>query len=346
MEKIKVIVTAVGCPGASTLIKKLKNNGEREIEIIGTDMDKEVVGRFLCDKFYTVSSGKSDEFIEELLQIANKESVDAILSESSNEVHNLALNKHKFEDIGVKVLVSDPEAIELANNKYKMYEVLRKNTDLDLPKYYYPKNLDEFVEYAYKLGYPEQPICFKPHIGKGSRGFRIIDSRVSRKDLLMNYKPNSRYMGLEEFKEIFKDEPDFPDLLLMEFVEGNEITADSICYKGNELFTTVKSVEEARWGVIVRGELLDRPDILEQTKTILKHIKLSYNVNIQFVGDKLIEINPRVSTFIYQENLIQPYLSIKYVLGELDKKELNEYKNEIDYGLRMIRYMDQVFWKQ
>ena len=40
MRKIKVLLTACGCPGASTLIRMLKNNGEREVEIIGTDMDQ------------------------------------------------------------------------------------------------------------------------------------------------------------------------------------------------------------------------------------------------------------------------------------------------------------------
>ncbi len=48
MNKIKILLTACGCPGASTLIRMLKNNGERPVEIIGTDMDKEAIGRFFC----------------------------------------------------------------------------------------------------------------------------------------------------------------------------------------------------------------------------------------------------------------------------------------------------------
>ena len=74
-------------------------------------------------------------------------------------------------------------------------------------------------------------------------------------------------------------------------------------------------------------------------------IPLSYNISIQFIGNKLIEINPRTSTYIYQDNLIEPYLAIKLLLGELTPEQIREYNGKIDYGRRMIRYMDQIFFK-
>ena len=162
----------------------------------------------------------------------------------------------------------------------------------------------------------------------------------------MEKKPNSKYMALESFKEIFEKEQEFPELLVSEFITGMEKTTDSLCYQGEELLTTIKTVEQARWGVIVRGELVKNEGLIEQTKDILKNIPLSYCVNIQFIEDKLIEINPRVSTFIYQKNLIAPYLSIKLALGEITREQIKKYKSKIDYGRRMIRYMDQVFHKK
>lgn len=345
MKKLKIILTACGCPGASTLIKMLKNNGEREIEIVGVDMDDQAIGRFLVDKFYQVPPAKSDDYIPQMLDLVKKEKSDILFPESSYEVHPLALNKEKFEKLKTKIVVSDPEPIAIANNKYKMYEVLKEKTDIHLPEYYYPKNLDEFVKFAQRLGYPKKAVCFKPHIGKGSRGFRFIDPEIDRETLLMKYKPNSRYMALKEFIGIFKDKKDFPDFMVMERLKGMEYTTDPIVWKGEMLFCTTKTVETARWGVIVKGELVKKPELIEQTKKILKAIPLSYNVNVQFIGDKLIEINPRVSTFIYQPDLIAPYLSIKLALGEITPEEVKKYQKKIDYGRRMVRYMDQVFWK-
>jgi len=346
MKSLKVLLTACGCPGSSTLIRMLKHNGEREVNIIGTDMDDEAIGRFFTENFYQVPSGKSDDYISTMLEIVEKEKPDVLFPQSTYEVYPLAKHKNEFEQLGSPVVVSDPKAIEIANNKYKMYEILNKKTDLPLPRYKLAKSLSEFLDAIEHLGYPEKPVIFKPPVGKGSRGVRILDATINRKQILLEKKPNSKYMAVESFKQTFEHEKEFPELLVSEFISGMEKTTDSLCYRGEELLTTIKTVEQARWGVIVRGEIIKNENLIQQTKQILKNIPLSYCVNIQFIDEKLIEINPRVSTFIYQKNLIAPYLSIKLALDEITNEEIKQYKNKIDYGRRMIRYMDQIFHKK
>ena len=137
MRDLKIIVTACGCPGASTLIRMLKkNHNERKIKIIGTDLDKEAIGRFLVDNFYQVPAGSSKDYIPKMLEIIRKEKPDVLFPESSFEVYHLAKAKEELESTGTKVLVSDPEPIRIANNKLEMYDVLKKNTDISLPSYY------------------------------------------------------------------------------------------------------------------------------------------------------------------------------------------------------------------
>ncbi len=345
MKKIKILLTASGCPGASNLIKAFKNNGEREVEIIGVDAEKEVIGAFWCDKFYQAPLADSDNYIPFMLDLVKKEKPDILFPQSSFEVYPISLNKEKFEELGVKVVVSDPEPIKIANNKYEMYEILQEKTDIDLIEYYYPKSLEEFVECAKKLGWPEKPICFKPHVSKGSRGFRYIDESISRKDLLLKYKPDSKYISMKEFIEIFKDEKEFPKLIIMEKAQGKDYDAMALCYKGDTMLITVKRREKNRWGVITQGELVKIAKLEDQIRKIIKTIPLSYNISIQFIGEKVIEINPRTSTYIYQENLNEPYLAIKLLLGEITSEEIKKYQDKISYGTRMIRYMDQIFWK-
>ena len=70
LQPIKIILTACGCPGASTLIRNLKINGEREVKIIGVDMDPEAIGRFLTDGFYTVPpANQKDEYIKRMINL-------------------------------------------------------------------------------------------------------------------------------------------------------------------------------------------------------------------------------------------------------------------------------------
>jgi len=65
---------------------------------------------------------------------------------------------------------------------------------------------------------------------------------------------------------------------------------------------------------------------------------------LQFIGEKLIKINPCVSSFIYQDDLIPPYLAVKLALGELDEDGVRAYQKRVAYGRRMVRYMDRVFY--
>ncbi len=51
----------------------LKNNGERNIEIVGVDMDGEAIGRFTVDKFYQVPPGSYNDYISRMLEITAKD---------------------------------------------------------------------------------------------------------------------------------------------------------------------------------------------------------------------------------------------------------------------------------
>lgn len=347
MGDIKVVVTAAGCPGASTFLRMLRDKvNERHIELIAIDMDPEPIGRFIAHRFYQAPPANHEKYIPFVLDLIKLEKPDVFFCLSSYEVPVIAKYKEEIESLDTRVIVSPFEAVETAANKYKLYSVLKDNPYVKIPDFFYPKNLDEFIGYAEELGYPEKRVCFKPHFSKGSRGYRVIDDSISRKDLLLNYKPDSTFMSMDEFVSIFKNEPYFPDLILMEYVEGEEIDAMTLSYNGKALLVTCKTREVSRAGVIMKGELVQRPDIVQACDQIIEKIPLEFNSGMQFKGGYLIEINTRVSTFIYQDDMIEPYLSIKLALGEITTDEVKSYRQKICYGRRFVRYMDQVFWNK
>ncbi|MFX1283093.1 MAG: ATP-grasp domain-containing protein [Promethearchaeota archaeon] len=336
---MKILLTSVGCPGAPALIRHLKDNGEREIQIIGIDMNQYATGFYMVDKPYIVPPAKESNYIPSLFKIAEKEKPDVIFPQSSYEVGPISRNKEKFEDLGAKVMVSKPKPIEICNNKYLLLEFLRSH-GLKTAEYYYPKDLKEFQECARLLGFPEKKVCFKPHISKGSRGMRIIDPKINKVDLLLNKRPFNRYIDMNDFFEIFTDK-EFPKLLLMEYLDGLECTVDTLVSDGETLLSTVKTREKATSGLAMIFKTVDRPDLESFTELAMKALRLDYCINVQFKGKHLIEINPRVSTFTYQEDLVLPYLSLKWLLGEISKKELADQKSKIRYGRITIRYYEQ-----
>jgi len=340
---IKVLLTAVGCPGGITMIRALKGNGEREITIVGTDMRAEAAGRHFVDRFYTVPAGRSADYIPRLIEIVERERPDVLFPQSSYEVYPIALHRSAFEERGIKVLVAGPRAIERCNDKGLMYAQL-KGTEVPCPQTVPCDSLDAFVQTVEVLGYPDQPVCFKPAVSKGSRGFRILSAGTDRVDMLINRRVEDTTLTLEEAVGILQEADPFPSLLVMDLVEGKEHTVDVFCRDGRVLLGFVKTREAIKAGLAMHFEMVHRPQLRRYAEVVAQALGLDCFANIQFKGDKLLEVNPRVSTFIHQEDFCMPYLGLKYVLGEIDEEGLREAERRIRTTRVSVRYYDQVFF--
>ena len=332
MQKLKILITGAGAPQSPTLIRQLKGNGEYEIEIAAVDMDGEACGGFFADSFHTILPAGENGYTERLFDVLKIEKPDALLNVSGADVRFIAPLKREIEAMGITCICSEPEAVETADNKAKLYAVAAKLDDVPVPEHCTPTSLDDFVAQARAMGYPDRDLCFKPHVGKGTRGFRILTERFDKRDLLLNHKPTARYMGLDEFISIFDDDRPFPDLLLMEVAEGEEIDAMTIAYKGEALLTTCKTRESHRWGVIDKAQHVRRPEIEKSISALCAAIPLGFNISIQFIDGKLIEINPRTSTFIYQDNMSEPWLAVKLALGLITAEEVKATYDNIDFS--------------
>jgi carbamoylphosphate synthase large subunit len=340
---VSVMFTGAGAPQASTLIRKLRNNGDCPCRLIALDMNKDVIGRYWADVFYQVPPAGAKGYVERIKEIIATEKPDALLNVSENDVPPLAAMRSEIEAMGTRFIGPSAEAVAILTNKRKLYERFRDVPGVRVPEYATPKTLQEFVDTAHAMGYPKRDLCFKPQQSKGTRGFRILTEKQSKRDLLLNQKPTARYMSLDEFISIFEGDPDFPQLLLMEVVAGEELDCMAVAYEGQALLCTVKSRESHRWGVIDRGELVRRPEIVTVMEKITENLSLSYNTLFQFIDGCLIEMGPRTSSYIFAGGFCEPWIAIKLGLGMVTSDEVRALRSKIPYGRRMLRYMEQIF---
>jgi carbamoyl-phosphate synthase large subunit len=345
LPPLKLVLTAVGCPGASTLIRMLKANGEREITIHGVDVRPDAIGRFLCDGFDLVPAGASPGYIPALAAVVQEVRPDLLFVQSSHEIETVARHRDVFEALGAKVLADGVEGIVTAGDKALMHAACSQ-IPVPQPRLLLPRSLDEFVAGVRELGYPGVPVCFKPPVAKGSRGFRILSAEVDRAHELLHERPINRYMTLPEFEGLFRGVETFPELMLMEYVDAPEITVDLFADKGDVVFHQTRTREEFLTGLAMAFKTIDRPDLVELSRQVVRHLGLDYFQSVQWIGGKLLEINPRVSTFVYQEDFIIPYLGIKYALGELDAAGVALAQTKVRFSRRSVRYYDQVFWDE
>ena len=64
-------------------------------------------------------------------------------------------------------------------------------------------------------------------------------------------------------------------------------------------------------------QTLDDPQLLATGARAVEALRIDHFFNVQLVGDFVIEVNPRISTVVYQEDLNLPYLGLKHALGEI-----------------------------
>jgi carbamoyl-phosphate synthase large subunit len=337
VNAITVMVTASGAPGTAALLNALRRNGEREVRLVGTDMSERSVGRHLCDAFHLVPAGSDPAFPDAMLDVATREGVDAILPQSSFDLEGLAEHVDRFP---MPVLVSKPDAIARSNDKAESYELLHR-LGVPAPAFRRVNGAREVESAARELGYPEHPVCFKPVFSSGSRGFRILDPTVDRAHQLLNERPGSVAMRLEEAVELLPDEGG-PDLLVMELATGGERTIDGVANGSEIVLGHPKTREAMRAGLAMYFVTLADDELMRIANLIVAELGIEHFFNIQLVGDQVIEINPRISTIVYQEDLNLPYLGVKRALGELSDDELRSYASRVRPGRAALRYFDQL----
>ncbi len=339
LRPITVVVTASGAPGTAALLRALRENGERQVRLVGTDMSERSVGRLLCDAFHLVPPGSDPGFAEAIRTIVEREGADCVLPQSSFDLQGLAEHRDSFP---VPVLVSRAETIRRSNDKAETYALLHR-LGVPAPAFRRVRGAAAVEAAARELGYPERPVCFKPVFSSGSRGFRVLDPTVDRAHQLLHERPGSVALRLEEAVELLPAEGG-PDLLVMELATGGERTIDGIADGRRVLLGHPKTRESMRAGLAMYFVTLADDALMGIADRIVAELEIEHFFNIQLVGEQVIEINPRISTIVYQEDLNLPYLGVKRALGEVTADELARLRSRIRPGRTALRYFDQLEW--
>jgi carbamoyl-phosphate synthase large subunit len=283
-----------------------------------------------------VPAGSDPAFADAMLAVAEREGVDAILPQSSFDLEGLADHAARFP---MPVLVSPVDAIQRSNDKALTYELMHR-LGVPAPAFRRVSGAAEVEAAARDLGYPDRPVCFKPVFSSGSRGFRILDPTVDRAHQLLYERPGAVAMRLEEAVELLPQSG--ADLLVMELATGGERTIDGIANREEIVLGHPKTREAMRAGLAMYFETLDDPELMRLANLIVGELGIEHFFNIQLVGEYVIEINPRISTIVYQQDLNLPYLGVKRALGEISDDELRALRTRVRPGRTALRYFDQL----
>ena len=337
-------MTGGGAPGAAGIIKCLKQ--EPAFNIVAADANPFAIGKYLTQNFETIPAADSPDFIESVFSICKKYKINVLMPLVTKELFALAKHKTEFEKAGIKVLVSDEHALEIANNKSKLYEFLQWR-GLAVPDFRIVETVEQFTDAVKALGFPEKTVCFKPSVSNGSRGFRIISNTINEMDLLFNYKPNSVFIQFADAIRILSS-GSFPQLLVSEYLPGDEYSVDCLAQHGKARLILPRIRKKIINGITVEGLFIQNESIIQYCNSIIEELKLHGNIGIQVKqaanGQFLIlEINPRVQGTIAAAlgaGINLPVLSVKQELN----LPIASIEMQVKWGTGFSRHWTEVFY--
>lgn len=343
---LKILMTGAGAPGAPSIVKCIKNNGERKVNLIGVDANEKVNTKDLFDRVYRVPKATEEDFIDSVKEICLKEKIDVILPIVTKELNKFAKAKGEFKEIGVKVLVLNYEVLEIVNNKVNLFNYL-KNNDLEVPNYYEISNVNEIAKKAKLLGYPEKDVCIKMAEGNGSRGVRILTENISKFDNFFNEKPNSMFCKLEDVLNILSEKKSIPQMMVMESLPNNEWGVDAIAVNGEIINILCRKTTKIQHSITMECEIAPNKTIEYLCREIVKRLNITGSIGFDFKEDsnghtKILEINPRLTATVAINNAAGinfPWMAIKLAVdGTVEKVE--DLKK-----IRMIRRYEEYFYE-
>ena len=340
---IKVLMTGAGAPGGPGIIKGLRQ--DKNIDLLVCDSNPNASGRYLNEKFEKIPMAIENEFISHMLNLCEIYDIDVIFPLVTRELFKFSENKDLFERNGIKIVVSNYESLKIANDKSALCSHLLKNNVLT-PDFRVVKKFSELENAILELGYPNKPVCIKPSISNGSRGVRIINDNINEYELLFDHKPNSLYISYEKIISILKDR-EFPELLISEYLPGNEYTIDTIVRNGKAEYIIPRKRSKMNGGISVAGEFEENIEIIEYCNKIINSLELIGPIGLQVKKSnsgiyKILEINPRIqgtSIAALGAGVNLPLMAIYSVLG------MKSNKSKMNWNVKFVRYYDEVYYE-
>ena len=225
--------------------------------------------------------------VEDVMAIIDFEQPEGVIATLGGQTAiNLA---EPLRDRGVKLIGTDCEAIDRAENRDRFEKVLEE-LGIPQPPGRAVTKIEDGVRAAAEIGYP---VLVRPSFVLGGRAMQIVGSE----DQLRHY--------LKTAVEIDEDKP----VLVDKYIQGKEVEVDAIC-DGRDVFVPGIMELVERTGIHSGDSISVYPTfsisdkvkgyILQYAKKLGRGIGIVGLYNIQFIVDEnesvyIIEVNPRSS---------------------------------------------------
>lgn len=304
------------CAGRRTyLLKYFKENMQEGDKIVATDMQLSAPALQAADIKLQVPAVYEKNYVDITLKICQDYQIDALISLNDLELPILAEQKQRFKELGVTVIVSDPQVIDIAFDKYKTAQWV-ENLGLNAPKTYVRL---EDAKAALANGEVSFPLFLKPRWGSGSIGLETVEDMEELEEVYQQL--------FKKIKKTILATASVGDeyIMIQEKLTGKEFGLDVMNdLEGNFVAVSVKQKLAMRAGETDKAITVDLPGVREMGAMIGRHLRHIGNLDVDIMqranGDYcVLELNPRFGggfPFSYEAGVNLPLAILKWLRGE------------------------------
>ena len=270
----RILVTAISGDIANGILKILQ---ETEDEVYGCDIYDYPVGMDRVITYWQSDAAVSPAYIENLLKKCREYQITHLIPANEVEIKVISKNFRFFQEAGIKVMINDPDTIEIFQDKYETIRMLNKIGEIDTPKTcLYGGFSEDGKTYIVKL--------------RNSCGSKFL----------------KKIRSVDEINEL---EVDVGEIVIQEYIdeEAQEYTVG--VFSDGRNTSTIIFRRKLKHGYTSFVELVEDEGIRAAAEKIVNYMELRGYINIQLRKheDKnyIFEINARISGSVY----------FKYMLG-------------------------------
>lgn len=323
MKNTNILFTCAG--RRNYLINYFKEALNGNGQVVAVDMQLSAPALVDADIARKVPGIYDSTYIPTLKKIIQEEKIDAVVSLNDLELPILSKHKEELENQGAKIIISNPDAIGIAFDKWRTFTFF-KNIGIDTPKTYL--TIQDALA-AIQDSELQYPLIIKPRWGSASISIDIVENE---EELKLAYK----LQHIKVKKSILKNassEDIEKSILIQEKIDGDEYGIDILNdLEGNHYGSFVRKKLAMRSGETDKAVSIVDDRFSEIAKTIAENTGHIGNMDCDFFvkDDKVyyLEMNPRFGggyPFSHEAGINTPAIYVSWINGEMDVNRFNNF---------------------
>lgn len=258
--------------------------------LIAADMSRTAPAMAVADVAHVVPDVYAEGYVDQIYRICQEDKVDLLISLNDLELPVLSPHRHRFEEAGTRLLISNEKVIDICFDKYRTVQFCQE-LNMGTPRTYL--SLDE-AKKALGSGDLSFPVVVKPRWGSASIG---LEFPSDLEELELAYRLVTLRVSRSILSEASKVDAE-RSVLIQEQIDGIEYGLDILNdFSGRNVQVYAKEKLAMRAGETDKSVLRDKPDLEEMGSRIGNALGHIGNVDCDIFEKEgkyyLLELNPR-----------------------------------------------------